>query len=510
MRSPPLLDMRGIVKHYGAVRANDGIDLDVAAGQIVGLLGENGSGKSTLMKVLFGMVAPDAGAIVFRGQELSRHTPREAITAGIDMVHQHFMLVDAMTVAENVMIGWSKAGQWLRTAEITELIRKTSRHYGLDLDPKALVSTLSFGQRQRVEVLKAILRGAELLVLDEPTSNLSPPEVEGLVGVMRQLRSEGKGIVFISHKLSEVIAVCDEAVVLRDGRVVGRTPIANTSRGELARLMVGRDMAAPLVRTEQAAGEPLLDVEALSLESGDGLPLLSDINFSIHGGEVLAIAGVDGNGQIELAEAIAGMRRPSGGTIRISDNDVTRDGVAGRIARGLSFIPPDRAHTSLVAEMTIAENLALRDVTHAPYSRGGFLSMRGLQAAAGRLIESYAIRAPGADTAARQLSGGNQQKIVVAREIDRNPKVLVAFQATWGLDPGATRFVLEQVLALRAAGAAVLYISTELEELLAIGDRLGVLFRGRIAGVMRREEIDIERIGLMMAGTDVGAPGLAA
>ncbi len=510
MRASPLLEMRGIVKHYGAVRANDGIDLDVSAGQIVGLLGENGSGKSTLMKVLFGMVAPDAGSIVFRGKELSGHLPREAIAAGIDMVHQHFMLVEAMTVAENIMIGWEKAGRWLRTAEIAEMIRETSAGYGLDLDPRAPVGMLSFGQRQRVEILKAILRGAELLVLDEPTSNLSPPEINGLITVMRRLRAEGKGIVFISHKLAEVTAVCDEAVVLRDGRVVGRAPIAQTTRADLARLMVGRDVVAPIVRTDCAASDPLLSVENLSVDGPDGQHLVSDVSFSVCGGEVLAIAGVDGNGQLELVEAIAGIRRPAGGTLRIRTTDVSRAGVAARIAHGLSFIPPDRSRTSLVSEMSIAENLALRDVRQPPYSRGVFLSPRGLQVAADRLIEGYAIRAPGGRTPVHQLSGGNQQKIVVAREMDRGPKVLVAFQAAWGLDPGATRFVLEQVLALRGAGAAVLYISTELEELLSIGDRIGVMFRGRLAGIMRREEVDLERLGLMMAGTSDDSATLAA
>lgn len=495
-----LLEMRGICKRYGAVQANDGIDFDVAPGQIVGLLGENGSGKSTLMKVLFGMAAPDSGGVIVRGQELSGHTPKEAIAAGVNMVHQHFMLVEAMTVAENIMMGWERAGRWLRARAIADLIRETSQRYRLDLDPGAMVETLSFGERQRVEILKAILRGAQLLILDEPTSNLSPPEVFALFGVMRQLRQEGKGIVFISHKLGEVMEICDDVVVLRDGRVVLRAPIAQMTRAELARSMVGRDIATPLVRTERAASAPLLAVHNLRLDGEGPQPLLSGVDFAIGGGEILAIAGVDGNGQIELVETIAGMRRPTAGRIILGAQDVTAASVSERTRRGLAFVPPDRASTSLVAGMSIAENLALRDVTRPPFSRAAILSARALRGSARRLIEQYAIRAPSEQSEARQLSGGNQQKIVVAREIARAPKVLVAFQATWGLDPGATRFVLDQVLALRAAGAAILYLSTELEEVLAIGDRVGVLNRGRLVGLMNRDAIDIERIGLMMAG----------
>lgn len=501
-----LLEMRGIAKSFGATRANDGVDLDVQAGQVVGLLGENGSGKSTLMKILFGMVVPDAGGIVFRGRELSDHTPRQAIAAGIGMVHQHFMLVDAMTVAENVMLGWDKAGRWLRKASIADEIRETSRRYGLDLDPDLRVADLPLGRRQRVEILKLLLRGAELLILDEPTSNLSPPEIEGLIEVMRRLRTEGKGIVFISHKLGEVLAVCDEVVVLRDGRVAGRQPVAQATRQELARLMIGRDVTEPLRRVEHAPGATRLAVRDLGV-SGNRLV---GVSFEVRAGEVLGIAGVDGNGQLELVEAIAGLEAPSAGAVAIGGRDVTRAGVAERVAAGLSYIPADRAHTSIVRSMSIAENLALRDVRRDPFSHRGWLSGKGFAANARRQIEAYAIRAPGPDARADQLSGGNQQKIVVAREIGRAPKVLVAFQATWGLDPGATRFVLERVLALRAAGAAVLYVSSELEEVLNIADRVGVLHGGKLVGLMPREAVDLGELGLMMAGAHARSPELSA
>jgi simple sugar transport system ATP-binding protein len=509
-QSQPLLEMRDIVKSFGGVRANAGISLDVAAGQIVGLLGENGSGKSTLMKILFGMIAPDSGGIIFKGRELSEHTPGEAIAAGIGMIHQHFMLVDAMTVADNVMLGWRAAGRWLRRAAVSRALRETSARYGLDLDPAAEVGQLPLGRRQRVEILKAILRGADLFVLDEPTSNLSPPEVSGLLEVMRRLRAEGKSIIFISHKLHEVLEICDEIVVLRDGKAVGRMPAAVATKAELARLMVGRDISEPLNRAEIPAGPALLTLEDIRLPAREGGVALHDINLSIASGEVLALAGVDGNGQIELAETIAGMRRPAGGRILIGGVDATRYSVAERVRAGLAYIPADRSETSLVQAMTVAENLVLRDVRSAPYARSGWLDRAAQTAAAGRLIREFDIRAPGPGAAAAQLSGGNQQKIVVAREVDRAPDVLVALQATWGLDPGATRFVLDRVLDIRARGAAVLYISSELEEVLAIGDRIGVLFGGRLVAVLARAEATAARIGLLMAGASEASPGVAA
>jgi ABC-type uncharacterized transport system ATPase subunit len=327
---------------------------------------------------------------------------------------------------------------------------------------------------------------------------------------MRRLRAEGKSIIFISHKLHEVLEICDEIVVLRDGKAVGRMPAAVATKAELARLMVGRDISEPLNRAEIPAGPALLTLEDIRLPAREGGVALHDINLSIASGEVLALAGVDGNGQIELAETIAGMRRPAGGRILIGGVDATRYSVAERVRAGLAYIPADRSETSLVQAMTVAENLVLRDVRSAPYARSGWLDRAAQTAAAGRLIREFDIRAPGPGAAAAQLSGGNQQKIVVAREVDRAPDVLVALQATWGLDPGATRFVLDRVLDIRARGAAVLYISSELEEVLAIGDRIGVLFGGRLVAVLARAEATAARIGLLMAGASEASPGVAA
>ena len=484
------LEMRGIVRCYGALRANDGIDLDVEAGEIVGLLGENGSGKSTLMKVLFGMVRPDAGGIVFRGRELAGHHPREAMAAGIAMIHQHFMLVEAMTVVENVMLGWPEAGRMLRRQAIADRVREVSRRFGLDLVPDAYVADLPLGRRQRIEILKALLRDAELLILDEPTSNLAPSEVLDLLKILRRLRDEGKGIVFITHKLPEVLDVCDKVVVLRAGRVSGRGAVAGASRAQLAEMMVGRDVTTPQTLTAQMHGPARLEISALS---GPGL---GPIDLTVRGGEILGVVGVDGNGQLELAETLAGLRGPKEGKINLDGSDITPASVAARTAAGLAYMPADRSSTALVRSLTIAENLMLRDSRRAPYCRNGVLAGKAAATKARALMQRFDIRAPSPGTLAGRLSGGNQQKIVIARELDRNPGVLVAHQATWGLDPGATRFVLDRMIALRDGGAAVIYISSELEEALAISDRIAVLSGGVFAGVVPRGEVEMGQIGL--------------
>jgi general nucleoside transport system ATP-binding protein len=489
-----LLEMRGIVRCFGALRANDGVDLDVRPGQILGLLGENGSGKSTLMKVLFGMIAPDAGSILFRGRPLVGHRPGAAMAAGIAMIHQHFMLIDAMTVVENVMLGWPEAGRVLRAAAMAARVREASRRFGLDLDPDARVAALPLGRRQRVEILKAILREAELLILDEPTSNLAPSEVAELLTILHRLRAEGKGIVFISHKLPEVMEVCDEVVVLRAGRVAGRARVGGTSRAQLAEMMVGRDIMTPHKVNPRPPGAVRLAARGLAA------PGLAPLTFDLHGGEILGVAGVDGNGQLELAQTLAGLRRPRAGSLALDGRDITLAPVATRVRSGMAYMPADRGHTALVPSMSIAENLMLRDSDRPPYAHGPLLMLRPGAAKARALMADFDIRATGPGAIVARLSGGNQQKIVVARELDRTPAVLVAHQAAWGLDPGATRFVLDRVTALRDAGAAVLYISSELEEVLAISDRIAVMAGGGFAGVVPRAEADLRQIGLWMAG----------
>ncbi len=490
----PLLEMRGIVRCYGSVRANDGIDLTVAAGQIVGLLGENGSGKSTLMKVLFGMIPPEAGSIVFKGRELWGHHPADAMEAGLAMIHQHFMLVDAMSVAENVMLGWPAAGRILARARIAAQVREASARFGLDLDPDTRVAELSLGRRQRIEILRAVLRNADLLILDEPTSNLAPTEVSGLLAVLRRLRAEGRGVVFISHKMQEVLDVCDEVVVLRAGRVAERAPVAGASRAALARMMVGHDHAAGAAPEIRPPGATRLQVNGLRARGVGG------IDFELRSGEILGVAGVDGNGQLELAEALAGLRHADAGSVRLDGRDLTHANVAARISAGLAYVPADRARTSLVRAMSIAENLMLRDSGRAPYSRSGILRPAACVTKARSLMQAFDISGGGPRAPVDRLSGGNQQKVVVARELDRAPAVLIAHQATWGLDPGATRFVLDRLMELRNRGGAVLYVSSELEEVLEISDRVAVLSGGRFAGIQEKGEFNLSRIGLWMAG----------
>ena len=495
-----LLEMRGISKAYGSVQANAGIDLTVTAGSIIGLLGENGSGKSTLMKILFGMVRPDQGAIIFKDAELAPGSPRESLRAGIGMIHQHFTLVNAMTVADNVMLALGDAGFWLDRNGVAERITQLSRSYGLGLDPDTVVENLPLGARQRVEIVKALMRGADLLVLDEPTSILSPPEIEGLIGVMRKLKADGRAIIFITHKLGEVLSVCDEVVVLRDGKVSGRTPVAGATRQGLAHMMVGRTLAEPPQRASRAPGPERLVARNLSARDSAGLARLQDASFSLRGGEVLALAGIDGNGQQELCDTLAGLFPALAGTILLDGTDVTGWSSKTRLTAGLAYIPADRSGTSLVQSMSIADNLALRDVAQEPFSRFGWLDAAGARTLVEQRTRQFGVRMAGSDAAIGTLSGGNQQKVVLAREIGREPGVLIAFQPTWGLDPGATRFVVDTILALRDRGGAVLYISSELDEVLSVGDRIGVICEGRIAGITDRADVDIVRLGLLMAG----------
>lgn len=501
MRPAPLLSMQGIEKAYGAVRANQGVDFDVPEGRIVGLLGENGSGKSTLMRVLFGMVRPDSGAMLWRGQEYAPRSPADALRAGIGMIHQHFSLAEGMTVAENVALGWSGAGRWwLRRGRLADQVRTGSAAYGLALEPGSRVADLPLGARQRVEILKALLRGARLLVLDEPTSVLGPAEVAGLLDVLRRLQAGGCSVVLISHKLHEVAAVCDEVVVLRDGRTAARLPRIDATPARLAALLSAGP--APPIPAPATPGPVRLRLDGIGLRGR-----LDSVSLDLRAGEVLGLAGTDGNGQQEVAEAAAGLCRPDAGRVALDGADATGWSARRRMRAGVAYVPADRRGESLVPGMTVAENLVMRDLRTPGFSRWGVLRTAAAAAGARAAIARFGIRAPGPGVRVGGLSGGNQQKVALARELTRRPGVLLLVQPTWGLDPGAAAAVRAEVLALRNAGAAVLWASTETEELLEVADRIAVMVAGRVAAVLPRAEASAERLALLIAGP---APACAA
>jgi general nucleoside transport system ATP-binding protein len=502
--APLALELRGVTKRFGPVVANDGVDLQLRRGEIHALLGENGAGKSTLMNVVFGMLRPDEGEVVLDGRPFLADSPRAAMAAGIGMVFQHFMLIPVMTVAENLVLGHEPRRRGLLDLEgARRRCRELSGRYGLDVDPDAVVEDVTVAQQQRVEILRALSRGAKVLVLDEPTAVLTAQEADELVRVLRALREDGTSIFFISHKLDEVLAVADRITVLRRGRTVGTVEAADADEASLARMMVGRDVVLVADKTDvdrdAHPATPLLRVEDLHVRDDRGLEAVDGVSFEVRAGEVVAIAGVDGNGQTELIDALTGLRAPESGRVLVRDRDVT--GVGPREARraGVGHIAEDRQTRGLVLDFTIAENLALNDPVRAGRGRFGLLDPRRMSQRARELVEEFDIRGGGPDAPARSLSGGNQQKVVVAREVTDGPDVLVAAQPTRGLDVGAIEFVHRRLLAERARGRGILLVSLELDEVRALADRVLVLSRGRIVGELPPTATD-EELGLLMTG----------
>ena len=495
------LEMRGIVKKFPGVLANDHVDFDVKAGEIHALLGENGAGKSTLMKILYGMYQPEEGEILLNGRPITIHSPTDSIAHGIGMIHQHFMLVDNVTVAENVALGLkSSKGPRLDLDVVSARIRYLAEKYGLQIDPQAIISKLAVGERQRVEIVKALYRGAALLVLDEPTAVLTPQEVDDLFIIFKQMAADGHALIFISHKLHEIFALTNRVSVLRDGRMIGTVNTADVTKADLANMMVGREVLLTRHREKVAVGDVRLKVENVSAANDDGKAVLKNVSFEIRSGEILGVAGVSGNGQRPLAEAIAGLQFVAHGQILLEGQNVTNFSPAHMFDAGLSYIPEERMHDGVIKNFSVAENAILQDHVRRPFSRGIFLNFKEIANHAQILIESFNVKTPSRETLIKNLSGGNIQKLILARELAREPRVLIAAQPTRGVDIGATEYIHSQLLRQRAEGLATLLISEDLDEVKALSDRIMVLFGGEVMGIVNCDEVTVAQLGLMMAG----------
>jgi simple sugar transport system ATP-binding protein len=493
--------MRNISKRFPGVLANDHVDFDVKSGEVHALLGENGAGKSTLMKVLYGMYHPDEGEILLNGKPVTIASPNDAINLGIGMIHQHFMLVQTLTVAENVALGLpSSRGALTDLDHVSKRILELAKIYGLKIDPDAYIWQLSVGQQQRVEIIKALYRGAALLILDEPTAVLTPQEVDELFVIMHQMVRDGHGLIFISHKLHEVVEISNRITVLRDGRKIGTRPTSEITKQILANWMVGREVGFAPDRGDVQKAECRLQLENVSCRSDRGTPGLRGVSLELCSGEILGIAGVSGNGQRELAETITGLRKISGGGVILEGENVTGFAPSDLTDRMLSYIPEERMRDGMIKNFTVAENMILREHHKQPYSRSGFLNLRGIASHSDELINKFHVKTPSRETLVKNLSGGNIQKVVLARELSRNPRVIIAAQPTRGLDIGATEYVREQLLVERQKGTAIMLISEDLDEILALSDRIAVIYEGQVMDIVPREEATPEKLGLLMAG----------
>ena len=492
------LRLAGITKQFGQFTANDNISLTVQSGSIHGLLGENGAGKSTLMNILSGLYLPDAGQIYLEGRAVQINTPADAIRHGIGMIHQHFMLAPQLTVTENILLG-CPGGLHLNLRSQAKIIAKLGETYGLTVPPMARVEDLSVGIQQRVEILKVLYRQARVLILDEPTAVLTPTEITAFLQVLRQLASRNHTIIFISHKLDEVMAVCDQITILRRGRVVATLPAAETNRTELARLMVDRPVEINLRPSPQPAGDVVLDIQNLWVNTELQTAALRGLSLQVRAGEIVGIAGVDGNGQRQLADAIAGLLPLQQGSIEVCSPAASAAAPAAA-SKPIAYIPEDRQKQGLVLSFSIARNLILKAFSQLPFCRRWGLRSDVIGANADRAMQAFDIRAASHRTPVSQLSGGNQQKVILARELAGEPDLIIAMQPTRGLDIGAAAVVQQSLLSQRSRGAAIVYISTELEEVMAISDRLAVIYRGQLVDVLDASVATLEQIGLLMAG----------
>jgi simple sugar transport system ATP-binding protein len=494
------VEMRNINKRFPGVLANSNVSFEVNAGEVHALLGENGAGKSTLMRQLYGLYQPDEGEIIIDGQACVFRSPADAIRAGIGMIHQHFMVVPTLTVAQNVALGLRSSREpLLDLNKVTARIKKLSEAYGLKVEPEAYVWQLSVGEQQRVEIIKALYRGAGLIILDEPTAVLTPQEVKDLFVTLKRIVSEGHSLIFISHKLHEVMEVSDRVTVLRDGKVIGTRSTREVTRSELVKMMVGRELKE-LEPRPLNPGELKILIQGLHAMGDRGTEALRGVDLEIHAGEILGLAGVSGNGQRELAECLAGMRKISAGKVSIGDQEVTKASLNQRVEAGLAFIPEERMRDGAIREFSVEENIYLHDHSLPQYTHGIFMDFAGMESHAVDLVNEFNVKTPSLDTPLKNLSGGNIQKLIMARELSRRPEALIAAQPTRGVDIGATEYIHQRLLMQREAGTAILLISEDLDEVRTLSDRIAVIYEGKIIGVVLRGQATIEQIGLMMAG----------
>lgn len=496
-----ILEVRNITKRFPKVVANDNVNLTVERGEIHAILGENGAGKSTLMNIIYGLYKPDSGQLIFDGEELNISGPHEAIEKGIGMVHQHFMLIPVFTVAENIVLGAEPKGITYDRKKANDLIREISQRYHLEIDPDAKVKDLSVGLQQRVEILKAFYRKAKLLILDEPTAMLTPQETQKLFEIMRELVKQGMSIIFISHKLEEVLQISDRVTVMRRGKAVGTLKTKETNEQELANLMVGREVVLRIEKSEYKPGDVVLSVENLTVVDQQNVTRVKDVSFEIREGEIFGLAGIDGNGQLELVEAIMGLRPKKSGSVFFYGKDVTNFSTRQLYREGISYIPQDRQADGLVLDFTIAENLILREYKDPTYSRSGVIQYKKVYENAEKKVKEFDVRPPEYMLKARNLSGGNQQKVILAREVGYNPKLLIAVQPTRGMDVGAIEYIHRRILELRDKGAAIFLVSLELEEIMSLSDRIGVIYNGQLMDILDGKTAIREQIGMLMAGS---------
>jgi simple sugar transport system ATP-binding protein len=498
---PPVLELRGITKRFPGILANDHVDFDLRRGEVHALLGENGAGKSTLMNILYGLYSPDEGEVLINGEPVRITSPGDAIDRGIGMVHQHFMLIPVMSVAENIVLAVEprRDGVLLDYRSARSRVSDLASTFGFAIDPDAKIEDITVGQQQRVEILKALYRRADVLILDEPTAVLTPQEAVELFGILKNLQREGLSIIFISHKLNEVLEIAQRVTVLRRGKVIETIPTAGATEEELARRMVGRDVVLRIDKTPSQPADPILVVEGLTVKDDRDLVKVNDVSFEVRGGEIVAIAGVDGNGQTELIDAITGLRNPEEGRILVEGREVTNANARKHFEVGVGHVPEDRQRRGLVLEFSLAENIGLHDYRKPPYARFGWLYPKRLLERAARLIREFDVRGGGPKTPGGALSGGNQQKVILAREIDRDPRLLVAAQPTRGLDVGAIEFVHRRLVEERDEGRAVLLVSLELEEVLSLADRILVIYEGQFVGEFPPTATE-EELGVAMTG----------